>query len=475
MPRHSFIQMSKLPNVKGRISYITSHARQENLYATYRTADSTFWSNLARESQQEFQRSGTEGKCIEARELIIALPEVYTQYEPQQVLTDFTEEFRRRYGVECVSALHHNKRKTNYHIHLIFSERKLLPEPDVKIASHSVFFDETGKRVRTKKEITGEDGQIRKGCTVIKKGEVYESHLFTAKDTRFKGEPFLREIKEVYTELINRHISDPEQHLRVFDKNSVYLPTKKIGRNNPKEDEINADNAARQEWNRTADMALLSGISEAKILEVKQTEIHEKASQSIKSKGWLPGLFRSIVSKAKDFLQNLIREHDMPPKPVLEIDMAEFRTMQKLMIKAQDKAKEIRHLQDTVLPKLKQQLADTKGIFKDKERKALTEQIQRTEKEIAEKLDKLPDVLKEDGYPDVQAFMATYRKAEAVVEQYNRDLAAWEREVRENRRPAEKERLTPPEKKSIRDQLRRLQAEGRQRSQPKRKSHDRER
>ena len=475
MPRHSFIQMSKLPNVKGRISYITSHARQENLYATYRTADSTFWSNLARESQQEFQRSGTEGKCIEARELIIALPEIYTQYEPQQVLTDFTEEFRRRYGVECVSALHHNKRKTNYHIHLIFSERKLLPEPDVKIASRSVFFDETGKRVRTKKEITGEDGQIRKGCTVIKNGEVYESHLFTAKDTRFKGEPFLREIKEVYTELINRHISDPEQHLKVFDKNSVYLPTKKIGKNNPKEDEIKADNAARQEWNRTADMALLSGISEAKILEVKQTEIHEKASQSIKSKGWLPGLFRSIVSKAKDFLQNLIREHDMPPKPVLEIDMAEFRTMQKLMIKAQDKAKEIRHLQDTVLPKLKQQLADTKGIFKGKERKALTEQIQRTENEIAEKLDKLPDALKEDGYPDVQAFMATYRKAEAVVEQYNRDLAAWEREVRENRRPAEKERLTPPEKKSIRDQLRRLQAEGRQRSQPKRKSHDRER
>ena len=469
MPRHSFIQMSKLPNVKGRISYITSHARQENLYATYRTAGNQFWINLARESQQEFQRSGTEGKCIEARELIIALPEIYTQYEPQQVLTDFTEEFRRRYGVECVSALHHNKRKTNYHIHLIFSERRLLPEPDVKIASRSVFFDETGKRVRTKKEITGEDGQIRKGCTVIKKGEVYESHLFTTKDTRFKGEPFLREIKEVYTELINRHISDPEQHLKVFDKNSVYLPTKKIGKNNPKADEIKADNAARQEWNRTADMALLSGISEAKILEVKRTEIHEKTSQSIKSKGWLPSLFRSIVNKAKDFLQNLIREHDIPPKPVLEIDMAEFRTLQKLMIKAQDKAKEIRHLQDTVLPKLKQQLADTKGIFKGKERKALTEQIQRTEKEIAEKLDKLPDVLKEDGYPDVQAFMAAYRKAEAVVEQYNRDLAARERQVREKEKPTR-----PPEKESVRDTLRRLQAEGKQ-QRTRKKSQDRER
>lgn len=375
--------------------------------------------------------------------------------------------------MECVSALHHNKRKTNYHIHLIFSERKLLPEPDIKIATRSVFYDETGKRVRTKKEITGEDGQIRKGCTVIKKGEIYESHLFTVKDDKFKSEPFLQEVKEIYTDLINRHISNPEQQLKVFDKNSVYLPTKKIGKNNPKAAEIETDNAARQEWNRTADMALISGISEAKILEVKQTEIHDKASQSIKSKGWLPNLFRGIVTKAKDFLQNLIQEKDMPPKPTLDINMAEFRTMQKLMIKAQDKAKEIRHLQDTVLPKLKQQLADTKGIFKGKERKALTEQIQRTEKEIAEKLDKLPDVLKEDGYPDVQAFMATYRKAEAVVEQYNRDLAAWEREVRENRRPAEKERLTPPEKKSIRDQLKRLQAEGKQK--PKHRSHDRER
>ena len=33
------------------------------------------------------------------------------------------------------------------------------------------------------------------------------------------------------------------------------------------------------------------------------------------------------------------------------------------------------------------------------------------------------EILKEDDYPDVQTFMATYRKVEAVVEQYNRKLA----------------------------------------------------
>ncbi len=468
MARHSFIQMSKLPNVKGRISYITSHARQENLYATYRTADNEFWNNLARESQQEFKRSGAEGKCIEARELIIALPEVYTQYEPQQVLEDFTEEFHKRYGVECVSALHHNKRKTNYHIHLIFSERTLLPEPEIKIAARSVFFDETGKRVRTKKEIMGGDGKIRDGCTVIKKGEIYESRLFSVKDDRFKSEPFLREVKRVYTDLINRHISDPEQQLKVFDKNSVYLPTKKIGKHNPREEEIKADNAARQEWNRTADIALVTGISEAKVLEVKQTEIHDKISNSIRKSGWLPNLFRSIVSKAKELLQNLIREHDIPPKPTLSIDMAEFRTMRDLMIQVQDEARAIRNLQDSVLPKLKTQLSEIKGVFRGKERKALNEQIKQTEQEISERLDKLPDTLKADGYPDVQAFMATYREAEAVVEQYNRSLAEWERQVKEKHRPQK-----PPERESVRNRLRQLQEQGRQ-QKPRKKSFDRD-
>ena len=470
MARHSFIQMTKLPNVKGRISYITSKSRQENLYATYRTADNAFWSNLARESQQEFKRSGTKGKCIEARELVIALPETFTQYEPQELLQQFTDQFRKRYGVECVSALHHNKRKTNYHIHLIFSERSLLPEADIKIASRSVFYDETGKRVRTKKEITGEDGKIRQGCTVIKKGEVYESHLFSVKDDRYKSETFLEGEKEFYTALINSYISDPEQHLKVFDKNSVYLPTKKIGKNNPKEAEIKADNEARQEWNRTADMALVTGIAEAKIIEIKQTEIQDKASESIRTSGWLPDMFRSIVGKAKDFLQNLIREQDMPPKPTLNINMTEFRIMQQLMIRVQDSAKEIKHLQNRVLPKLKQELKDTTGLFKGKERKALAEKIQQTEEEISEKLDKLPDILKEDGYPDVQAFMATYREMESVVERYEREVWEYNLKLKQKEKPAKK----PPERQSVREHLRQLQEQGKQQSH-KKKSFDRDR
>lgn len=89
MARHSFIQMSKLGSVKGRISYISDPKRQENLYATYSTrVDMTFWNDLEKERQEEFRRFGTEGKCIEARELIIALPEEYAQFDPDQVLRE---------------------------------------------------------------------------------------------------------------------------------------------------------------------------------------------------------------------------------------------------------------------------------------------------------------------------------------------------------------------------------------------------
>lgn len=166
----------------------------------------------------------------------------------------------------------------------------------------------------------------------------------------------------------------------------------------------------------------------------------------------------------------------MPPKPVLNMDMDEFRTMQTLMLKVQKQAKVIKKIQEVTLPNLRQQLAETTGIFKGKERKALEKQIQQTKVELAEKLDKIPDILKDDGYPDVQAFMKTYRKAEAIITQYNQDLAEWEQTVKNGQKPAEKQHR-PHERQSVRNRLRQLQEEGKQNSQPKqrKKSQDRDR
>ena len=104
----------------------------------------------------------------------------------------------------------------------------------------------------------------------MKKVEVYEKKLFTAKDECFKNNSFLDEVKHSYTDLINIYVQDESQKLQVFERGGVYLATKKIGKNNPKAHEIEADNQKRQEWNRAVDMALISGIPEPQIMEVKR-------------------------------------------------------------------------------------------------------------------------------------------------------------------------------------------------------------
>lgn len=446
--------MSKLPDLKGRISYIASPDRQENLFAVYDTADTEFWTCLARESRQEFKRCGTEGKCIEARELIIALPENYTEYDPDEVLKEFTEKFKGQYGVECTSALHYNKTKNNYHIHLIFSERRLLETPDNKIATRAVYFDETGKRVRTKKEITREDGTICKCCTVIPKGEIYEQHMFTTKDTFFKSKGFLAEVKEMLTQQINLHVREKEK-LAVFDQSSVYLPTKKIGKNNPLAEEIQADNEARQDWNRTADLALVVGVPEEKVLEIKHVEIQNRSKYSISEHGWLPGLFRTIVQKAKSILEALIRQAKLPPKPQPGIDMAVFKEMKELLHRLRKCAAEIKQIQDTELTELRAQLAETTGIFKGKERKAIEVKIETADHKVSDLKDRISRMVQEQGYPDGQSFMAAYNKAERIVKRYEWELAEWKRQV--EGKPAEEKK--PPERESVLEKLHRIRDE----------------
>lgn len=125
MPRHSFIKMSKLTDLKGRIDYVTNPDRQEHLYATYNTTDNQFWNLLAKENQMDFMRSGTKGTCIEAREFIIALPEDFIDYNKQFLLQTVVNFFKKEYGIECFAGLHHNKSMSNLHIHIIFAERNI--------------------------------------------------------------------------------------------------------------------------------------------------------------------------------------------------------------------------------------------------------------------------------------------------------------------------------------------------------------
>lgn len=404
MPRHSFIQMTKLHNVMGRIDYITSTVKQENLYAIYATQPlRSFWKDLAKCNREEFTKSGTIGKCIEARELIIALPEGLYHYEHDYLIKHFAMDFKKKYCVDCYAALHHNKRKTNFHIHLIFAERTKLEKPVVKVAARNMFYDERGKYVCTKKEILDESGNIRNGCKIIRKGEVYEKKEFSAKDDRFKQDSFRDEAKVFFTNEINQLVLHEEDKLKVFDKNSPYLVTKKIGKNNPMEEQIKADNEVRREWNGTVDRAIVSSVSEEDILRIKKNEIIEKIRDSIDLYGDRPDLLASIIKLAIAVLELLInrimrvavaaaekmleilpaegRNIEAKTYPIMSLLAEKYLSFQSIYYELQ-KQNEVIFAQEHKRSEMEIELLECNGAFKARKRGGLQNQIYELNKQI---------------------------------------------------------------------------------------------
>ena len=479
--------MSKLHNVRGRITYISSHAKQENLYAVYETTDRHYWTELARFNQQEFLKSGTEGKCIEARELIIALPESFPElYDPDRLLQLFTNRFKEKYGVECVSALHHNKHKTNYHIHLIFSERELLPEPIEKIATRNMFYNEKKKHVRTKKEILDDSGNVRKGCKIIKKGEVYERTLFTAKNKLFKQEHYLDEAKRFYTNLINLLIEDDKDKLHVFDRNGLYLATKKIGKNNPKAEQIKEDNEVRMQWNHEVDRALVSQVSEDEIRQIKNEFITDRIRNSIKVWGNRPELLFNIIRKAtarlalliskvltaarelknKLFHESLEKEYgkktkdtadvvtapakkeitepkppvntitatvpkpevaeqpkpQIPPRPVTPPEVAAFPKFLKVKT-ALDKQNNLIFEAERERNKLEIELSDLKGLARLTKKKEFESRIATKTEEIRTLKAGLSGIARQYGFATVQDFYTAFYTAQRATDAYQKECA----------------------------------------------------
>lgn len=478
MARHSFIRTTKLPDVKGRVDYISNPKRQEHLYATYSTVEPEFWQHLSKQAQHDFWKSNQKkGKCIEARELIIALPESLQRLNPDLLLQLFTEKFREQYGVQCTAALHHNKAMTNYHIHLIFADRNLLDEKQVKYAARNMYFDEEGRHVRTKKEVLGEDGNLRPGCRMVPKGEVYEMKWFSARNDFFKSKAFMNEVKVMYTELINQCVEREEDKLTVFDSSGPYLATRKIGKNNPMADKIRADNELKQKWNQTVDQVLIAGGTIEEVSEFKREEVVKKISTSVSEHGNRPGLLAGIVNRAIDVLDEFLKVLMEDSKPVqikqnekekqiatgkqskkekqtLEgktVDLKQNKDLQKdqetdqkgprpdsgkeemdlrkmdgiyqKLIKTNRKIFALEKQKDTLETALNQLPG---GILHRKDRKALQDRIDGLNRQLEQARMQLNAIPAENGFGSVKAVKQAYQTAKIALEEVRQKQAEWD-------------------------------------------------
>ena len=114
----------------------------------------------------------------------------------------------------------------------------------------------------------------------------------------YKQENFLDEAKLFYTDHINLLIEDDKEKLHVFNKNGLYLATKKIGKNNPKAEQIREDNEVRMRWNYEVDRAIVSEVPEEKIRQIKQEWITERVRESVEIFGSRPERLAGIITTA---------------------------------------------------------------------------------------------------------------------------------------------------------------------------------
>lgn len=74
------------------------------------------------------------------------------------------------------------------------------------------------------------DGNVRPGCRILAKGEIYDIKWFSGRKDVFKNRNFLDDVKVMYTDLINKVVDREEDKLQIFDASGPYLATKKIGK-----------------------------------------------------------------------------------------------------------------------------------------------------------------------------------------------------------------------------------------------------
>lgn len=224
-----YLDSRKLTNVKGRIKYITNKDKQENIVDYFNTADKEFWNMLAKENQERHRQVKAGGKCCEARELIIGIPQNATITAEQICNT-----FKNKYGVECSCAIHQNNKEgiINKHCHLIFSERVKLDVPEIvaeKRAARNYYYDEKGNKCKKAEAVK----TVKKG-TILQKGS---TRYFSDKNEHFKTQKFIYECKELFL----KNLLQIDWSLRA-EKQNKELSEKHIGKNNPKAEYIKQNN-----------------------------------------------------------------------------------------------------------------------------------------------------------------------------------------------------------------------------------------
>ena len=206
------------------------------------------------------------------------------------------------------------------------------------------------------------------------------------------------------------------------------------------------------EWNRTVDRALVSGVSEAAVVELKKTEIMDKVKESVEQNGNKPELFGEIVRAAVALLEKLIAKvmrkvRDIAEKVIGKAIDAVKETPKETKRPSQQKPsvlaskyprlKEIdRRLKDQnkaiferekKRDELKKELSECTGIFKGGRRKELQQEIDSINDHISNMRKRFSAIVREYKFDSVQAFYKELKAARREYLDYQAERSKYEK------------------------------------------------
>lgn len=229
-----YCQNSKIKDAVGRSEYISGLTEKQEEVIIHKYECTLGWDYYNKYEHEQSLRNRETTNRNAAREYIIKLDNSLaskikgqTTEEQKKVLTTLCDEVVEKLigeNHDYEYAVHWNKERTNLHVHILFSEREKVNEPQVKKYKKDIWVDEATNRL-AKANAEGAVLKHRKGEVVFDAdgNPKYDDSVLGKKDLKFKSKSYLKEEQKILQAIFGKYGLEYEVH----DNRSPYLVQKK--------------------------------------------------------------------------------------------------------------------------------------------------------------------------------------------------------------------------------------------------------